>query len=421
MLTGLVWEQNTQEGNLTSAKLPLQPDGGWTGKDWSGLLREKDAAEATWFHQSLPYYAPTPLHELQNQAKDLQVDKIFIKDESTRFGLDSFKVLGVSYAVALALAKYKRLDTTGLTFSSLCAALWADPQKVTFFAATDGNHGKGLAWIARQLHQNAKIFMPAGSSPRRMEAIRREGASAHITDLNYDECVQKTARLAAETPDAVFVQDTAWEGYTEIPTGIMLGYGTLIREALEQMKNEYSCEPSHVFVQAGVGSLAGAIQSYLLGRFPENPPKVIVVESSSADCFLRSQKNGVYTPVNLSLEPPTVMAGLSCGESSLIGRSILERHAAAFVSIPDRITAAGMRILAAPLRGDPAIVSGESGAAGFAAMWEILSNPECHPLKDALGINTESRILCISTEGATDPDRYRQIVWGGELPYENPL
>ena len=421
MQTGLVWEQNIQKENPASGKQVCVADEVGTDSDWSGLLEEKDTAEAYQFHRSLPHYAPTPLHELRNQAKDLQVGGIFIKDESTRFGLDSFKVLGVSYAAAHALAKYKRLDTSGLTFSSLCAALWADPQKVTFFAATDGNHGKGLAWIARKLHQNAKIYMPAGSSPRRMEAIRREGAIALITDLNYDACVQQTARLAAKTPDSVFVQDTAWEGYTEIPAGIMLGYGTLIREALEQMKNEHGCEPSHVFVQAGVGSLAGAVQSYLLGRFPENPPKVIVVESSSADCFLRSKKNGVYTPVNLSLEPPTVMAGLSCGESSLIGRSILERHAAAFVSIPDRITAAGMRILAAPLRGDPAIVSGESGAAGFAAMWEILSNPECRPFKDALGINTESRILCISTEGATDPDRYRQIVWGGELPYENPL
>lgn len=386
---------------------------------WSNLLSTEEVEKAYMFHKSFPQYSPTPLVSLKKLAAHLNVGNIFVKDESYRFGLNSFKVLGGAYAIGRYMAETQNKDISELSYEKLTSPSFQNHyEQTTFFTATDGNHGKGIAWAAKQLHQKAVVYMPVGSSLERMNHIKAEGASVTITDMNYDECVTMTARLAEQTPNAVLMQDTAWDSYTKIPSWIMLGYGTMLKEACDQMLMNSDCLPTHVFIQAGVGSLAGAVQSYLINKFPQNPPKVIVVESASASCYFRSEKNKKYAPVNLSEEPATVMAGLSCGEASTIGWNILTNHSDTFISIPDKIAATGMRILAAPCKGDTPIISGESGVAGFAAFWEIVSNPEYKELQNTLGIDSNSNILCFSTEGNTDAANYNQIVWEGKFPYK---
>ena len=218
---------------------------------------------------------------------------------------------------------------------------------------------------------------------------------------------------AAKTPHGVVVQDTAWEGYEEIPSWIMQGYGTMAMEADTQL-HEDGCEaPTHVFIQAGVGSLAGAVQGYFANRYPENPPIVTVVESDMADCLYQGAKAGDGAPRNVGGDMQTIMAGLACGEPNIISWDILKNHVKAFVSCPDWVSEKGMRMLAAPIKGDRPVTSGESGAVTFGLLAAIMTMPELADLKEALQLNEQSRVLLFSTEGDTDPDRYKAIVWEG--------
>lgn len=247
-----------------------------------------------------------------------------------------------------------------------------------------------------------------------LNALAEElGADASITGFNYDD----TVRLATEMQDRngwVLVQDTAWDGYEEIPGWIMEGYTTMAAEITEQLHGE---KPTHVFLQAGVGAMSGALSAYFASLYGEEErPVITIVEPDRADCIFRTAEANDGKLHNVTGDMDSIMAGLCCGEPCTIGWEILKDHADHFISMPDPVAAEGMRILGNPLPGDPRVISGESGAATLGLVAEVLRNPDRKELKEALGLDRESRILCISTEGDTDHENYRRIVWDGLYP-----
>jgi diaminopropionate ammonia-lyase len=366
------------------------------------------------FHQSFPQYGVTPLASLQGMAKELGLAALCVKDESYRFGLNAFKVLGGSFAMARYIAGQIGRDVRETDYHYLTSdRLKQEFGQATFFTATDGNHGRGVAWAAKRLGQKAVVHMPKGSVQIRFDNIASEGAQVTIEDVNYDDCVRIAAREAAETPHGVVVQDTAWEGYEDIPAYIMQGYGTMAREAADQFEAQAGAAPTHVFVQAGVGSLAGAVQGYFANRYPQNPPVVTVMEAEAADCLYRGALAGDGSLRVVEGDLATIMAGLACGEPNTISWDILRNHTGFFVSCPDWVSAKGMRMLGAPVKGDPQVISGESGAVGMGVISAIMQNPAYAALKAALGLDEHSRVLLFSTEGDTDPENYRRIVWDG--------
>jgi diaminopropionate ammonia-lyase len=211
----------------------------------------------------------------------------------------------------------------------------------------------------------------------------------------------------------VIVQDTAWDGYEKIPSWIMQGYGTMSAEAADQLRSLEVNRPTHIFVQAGVGSLASSVVGYFSNLFPHNPPKFVIVEAGAADCLYRGAVAADGKPRIVGGDLTTIMAGLACGEPNTIGWDILRNHADAFLSCPDWVSAKGMRMLAAPLKGDPAVTSGESGAVGMGAVATIMQDDSYSELRSALGLGSDSQVLVYSTEGDTDPERYREVVWDG--------
>ena len=379
------------------------------------LMSLEEAGKARAFHKSFPQYDRTPLTALEHMAEFLGLGRLYVKDESYRFGLNAFKVLGGSYAMARFIAKETGRDVSELPYSVLTSEeLKKEFGQATFFTATDGNHGRGVAWAANRLGQQAVVHMPKGTTRARLENIAREGAQVDIQELNYDDCVRLAAREAAETPRGVIVQDTAWEGYEEIPSWIMEGYGTMAMEAGEQL-NEQGCErPTHVFVQAGVGSLAGAVVGYFTNLYPDNPPTFVVVEADVAACLYKGAAAGDGKPRIVDGDMQTIMAGLACGEPNTISWDILKNHVKVFIAAPDWVAAKGMRMLAAPIKGDAPITSGESGAAPFGALAAMMTMEEYADLRNDIGLDENSKVLLFSTEGDTDPDRYKNIVWEGK-------
>ena len=370
--------------------------------------------KARTFHESFPQYTTTPLAKLDKMADFLGLGEVYVKDESYRFGLNAFKVLGGSFAMARYIAKETGKDVSELPYSVLTSnALREEFGQATFFTATDGNHGRGVAWAANKLRQKAVVHMPIGTTQTRLENIRKEGAQVDITDMNYDDCVRLAAKEAAETPRGVVVQDTAWDGYEEIPAWIMQGYGTMASEASEQLKTNGVERPTHVFVQAGVGSLAGAMVGYFTNLYPDNPPTFVVVEADVAACLYKGAKAGDGGIRIVDGDMQTIMAGLACGEPNTISWDILKNHVNTFVSAPDWVAAKGMRMLSAPIKGDPQVTSGESGAAPFGVLACIMMMDEYKELRDQLGLGKDSKVLLFSTEGDTDPERYKNIVWNG--------
>ena len=381
------------------------------------LMSEENVKKANEFHRSFPQYSVTPLQNLSSLAKYLGVKNIFCKDESYRFGLNAFKVLGGSYAMGRYIAKEVGRDISELPYNVLSSdKLREEFGQATFFTATDGNHGRGVAWAANRLGQKAVVRMPKGTTKTRFDNIAKEGATVTIEEVNYDDCVRMAAAEAAKTEHGIIVQDTAWDGYEEIPSWIMQGYGTLVLEADQQLKEMGVERPTHVFVQAGVGSLAGAVVGYFAHKYRDNPPIMTVCEASAADCLYRSAVAKTGNLVNVTGDLQTIMAGLACGEPNIIGWDILRNHVSAFVSCPDWVAAKGMRMLAAPVKGDPKVISGESGAVGMGVISTIMEDDEYKELRDALELNRDSKVLMFSTEGDTDPDKYKKIVWGGEYP-----
>ncbi len=378
------------------------------------IMDLKNVKSAMNFHKSFPQYSVTPLVRLKELAELCGIKEIFVKDEAWRFGLHAFKVLGGSFAMARHIAKTTGRDISELTYEKLTSPeLKEETGELTFFSATDGNHGRGVAWSANKLGQKSVILMPKGSAKMRLDNILREGAKATIEEENYDECVRMAAKLAEDTQGGVMVQDTAWPGYEEIPAWIMQGYGTMAMEADNQMEDLNTNPPTHVIVQAGVGSLAGAVVGYFANKYPDNPPIFIVAESDQADCLYRSALTGDGSIKIVDGDMQTIMAGLACGEPNTSSWQILKDKVSVFVSCPDWVAARGMRILGMPVRGDSVIISGESGAVTTGLLAYAMMDEEMKPMREAMKLDKDSRVLLFSTEGNTDRENYRHILWDG--------
>lgn len=374
------------------------------------LFSRQQAQQARHFHQKIVGYEPTPLYALKSLAALFGVSTILVKDESQRFGLNAFKMLGGAYAIAQLLCEKYHLDINVFSFATFKAST---KEKMTFATTTDGNHGRGVAWAAQQLGQNAVIYMPKGSAQERVDAILRLGARCIVTEMNYDDTVRFTMQTARQNGWEV-VQDTAWEGYTKIPTWIMQGYATLADEAVEQMAAMGIARPTHVFLQAGVGAMAGGVLGYLVDVFGARDLHSVIVEPELADCLYRSGVKGQI--VNVGGSMATIMAGLACGEPNPLGWDILRNCATQFISCQDAVAALGMRVLGNPLGTDPRVISGESGAVGLGILCAVHFHPQREALMNKLGLDSHSVVLVISTEGDTDVKHYREVVWEGKYP-----
>lgn len=370
------------------------------------------AKRAMAFHKSFPEYKVTPLVNLRNLAKELGVKCIYVKDESYRFGLNAFKVLGGSYCIGTYIAEMLGVDISELSYDKIVSKeVKARLGEITFVTATDGNHGRGIAWTTNKIGQKSVVYMPRGSAQERLNNIKALGSDAFITDLNYDDAV-RLAEARSNENGWVMVQDTAWEGYNKIPNWIMQGYMTMALEAVEQLKSE---NPTHIFLQAGVGAMAGAIAGFFTNLYSvEERPVIVIVEPNKADCVYRTAEKGEIRTVKGDMN--TIMAGLACGEPCTIGWDVLKNSAEHFISMPDYIAAKGMRILGNPIGDDLKVISGESGAATLGFVAEVMQNESMDFLRKHIGLNEDSKILCFNTEGDTDQSNYRRIVWDGLYP-----
>lgn len=362
------------------------------------------------FHHSFEEYQPTRLLSLDSFADRVGVEQIIVKDESDRMGLEAFKVLGGSYAITRALYRKFAIENDRLDFLFLKERLETEAEKPTIICATDGNHGRGVAWTAQQLGCRAMVYMPEGSVEARVEAIRTHGAEVTVVDGNYDSAVELAEREAYEK-NWLLVQDTSGKGYSETPLWILQGYLTIMDEIFEEWEGD---TPTHIFVQCGVGSFPASVFGYFEERFGSARPKFVLVEPDKAACCYLSMMMGGTEPRSLPGHPDTIMAGLNCNTPSHLAWPILRDHCDFFVTCPDEVTKRGMRLLASPAGDDPFIESGESGAV-TAGLVDVLLTEERHrSTAESLGLSTNSRVLLFSTEGATDPEAYDRIVNRGQ-------
>jgi diaminopropionate ammonia-lyase len=350
-----------------------------------------------------PGYALTPLCALRGLARTVGVGAIWYKDEGYRFGLGSFKALGGAYAVLRALqsevaTRRGRIpsssDLRGTAFRQITEA-------VTVTTATDGNHGRSVAWGAQMFGCRSVVYVPASCSAARAAAICSYGAQVVRTETAYDGAVRQCAEDARRF-GRVVISDTAWNGYTEVPRTVMHGYTLAAKETAEQFPA--GVVPTHVFIQAGCGGFAAAAFSCLQAQMASKP-RFIVVEPETAACVYASAHAGKLAPAEGNVH--SIMAGLDCGEASLVAWRILSRGADAFMTVPDSVTAQCMRLLAFAPYGDRPIVAGESAIAGLAAL--LLANRDAQT-RAALGLSSESIVLLFGSEGATDPEIYERIV-----------
>lgn len=376
------------------------------------FLRVGGVAQAYRFHQSIPTYGVTPLVPMTALARELGIKNILVKDESKRFGLNAFKGLGGSYAIFRVVCERFHLDPEKLTFSDLqTPEMRKQLERVVFITATDGNHGKGVAWTAGLLGCKAVVLMPKGSSPVRAQAIRDAGgAEVTITELGYDDTVRLASRMARDN-DWTLVQDTSWKGYEKIPQWIVQGYTTLAMEAARQAE-ALNAVPTHVFLQAGVGAMAGGVLGFLADYYSGKRPVFSVVEASTIACIFASAKAADGEPHAVEESGQTIMAGLNCGEPCTVTWPVLRDFSNFYFSCPDYISAEGMRIY----KNSAGIVSGESGAVTLGLLVQLLRDAALADIKKEMNLGPDSVALLLSTEGDTDPECYAEIVNNGMYP-----
>jgi diaminopropionate ammonia-lyase len=368
------------------------------------------------FHRQIPGYRISPLKGLTQLAQKLGVEGIWVKDESARLNLGSFKVLGGSFAIYQLLRRRLGLEDKELSFSDLTSGPLRDKVgEITFAAATDGNHGRGVAWSAAQMGFKSVIYVHKLTSAARIQAIERNGARVEIIDGTYDDAVRQINQDAQQHGWEV-ISDTAWEGYEDIPKWVMQGYTTMLSEAQEQLASQGIIKPTHIFVQAGVGSLAAATIGFYDNLFGRERPVSVVVEPTTAACLYLSAQKGDGKPHSFPGELDTIMAGLACGDPNPLAWRMLYDCADYFAICPDYVAAKGMRVYGVPLAGDPFIVSGESGAVTLGALMHILEYQGEQTLREKLGLGPDSQILLINSEGNTSPDDFRHVVWEGGIP-----
>ncbi|MCP1632159.1 diaminopropionate ammonia-lyase [Kerstersia gyiorum] len=372
-------------------------------------FRRADAQIRRW-----PGYCPTPLRDLAGLAQAAGVRQILYKQEAHRFGLGSFKALGGAYAVSRLLLRElgQRLGRDDLGIDDLLSGKYRETtQDITVTCATDGNHGRSVAWGAERFGCQCVIYIHATVSEGRKTAIESYGAQVVRTPGNYDDSVRQAAEDAARLGRFV-VSDTSYPGYMEVPKDVMQGYGVMADEALQQLtQSEDGGLPTHVFLQGGVGGLAAAVCAHFWEQLGTRRPRFIVVEPDKAACLYESAKAG--KPVAVHGELDTVMAGLACGEVSLLAWEILHPGVQAFLTVDDEAALDTVRLLADSPYGDAPLVAGESAVAGLAGALAALADPAA---RQALGLDANSRVLLFGSEGATDPVLYEQIV--GRKPAE---
>jgi diaminopropionate ammonia-lyase len=351
---------------------------------------------------SLRRNVPTPLHSLPALAAELQLGAIHLKDEGFRLGLGSFKALGGAYAVVrLVLEEAARRLGRPVDFDAMSSPqVRAVAAGMTVTCATDGNHGRSVAQGAQFIGARAVIFVHGGVSESRVAAIARFGAQMVRVAGTYDDSVAEAARVGAQRGWTV-VSDTSWPGYERIPGLVMQGYTAIVREALRALP----APPTHVFVQAGVGGVAAALAAHLAIVLGDKRPTFVVVDPARAACIFETARAG--HPVKIPHGEPTVMAMLECYEPSPVAWRVLARVADAFMTVEDADAVAVMNRLARPAGDDPPIVAGESGGAGLAGAIRAATDPA---IRAKLGLDGASRVFAVITEGATDPQRYAELV-----------
>ncbi len=370
--------------------------------DQNAILNDQSFQNACDLIRTWDGYEPTPLHDLQALSNQIGVDSIAYKDESQRFGLGSFKALGGAYAVARLLhAKVKGLGSQDIPLSNVVNRLHDDiVQNITVCCATDGNHGRSVAWGAQTFGCKCVIFIHETVSESRKQAIESYGAKVIRCNGNYDDSVREAQTTAAQNNWFV-VSDTSYPGYMDVPKDVMQGYELMAFEAFEQLEKP----PTHIFIQTGVGGMAAAVAAHAKRRWGNNRPRIILADPDKSACWVDSFRAG--KPKAVSGELHTLMAGLACGEVSALAWRILVDHGDAAMSVPDSAAIDMMRRLANPEPDDMPIVAGESAVAGLAALFAAVEDKEA---AEILSLNKDSRILLFGTEGDTDSELYASLV-----------
>ncbi|WP_156890561.1 diaminopropionate ammonia-lyase [Sporosarcina ureae] len=384
------------------------------GSNQNDFLTVQTAEEVSRFFRTVEEYLPSSLVSLDNLAERLGIKKVYVKDESNRMGLNAFKVIGGLYGISKILCDELKVDLNEIDFDYLLSSDVHEKIKdFVFISATDGNHGKGIAWMAKKLGCKCVIYMPKNTVASRVEAIESLGGTVHVTDVNYDDTLRQVEKISNEN-NWYHVQDQAWDDYIEIPNWISEGYMLIAHEAREQMLEDGTTAPTHIMTQAGAGSFAFGIAGYFTDAYKENKPHMTILEPENAACYFESVRKGSYTTVSGDLE--TIMAGLSVGEPNTEAWKTLQSVTDAYITLPDYVSARGMRVLSSPLGDDQRIISGESGAANAVGLLSLLNCADGKKMRDALQLNEESVVLVFNTEGNTDPEGFENIIWGGHYP-----
>lgn len=368
----------------------------------AGTARDGDPLAA---HRRLPGYAPTPLVSCPDIAAGLGVGAVWAKDESRRLGLPSFKVLGASYAVCRVLAQRLGAEPAWATIGDFRAAL-APLGRLTLTAATDGNHGRAVAWMARLLGADAVIYVPRGTAPARIAAIESEGARVTVVAGDYDAAVRRSALDASDT--CIVVSDTSWPGYTRVPAWVSDGYTTIMGELGDQFAAAGAAAPDLVAIPVGVGALASAVVRHYKSGLAGPAPFLLGVEPSGARCVQESLRAGTLTTV--PGPHASIMAGLNCGTPSRTAWPFLRRGLDAMVAVGDDWARRAMRALA-----EAGVVAGETGAAALAGLLAVCRTPDGAPVRAAARLGARSSVLLLCTEGATDPAAWERVT-GRPLP-----
>ncbi len=344
------------------------------------------------FHAGMPGYSATPLLDCPQLAAELGVARLLVKDESSRLGLPSFKMLGASFATARAIQREWLGGTAELSIDALATAMTSMPGR-GLAAATDGNHGRGVARMAALLGLTCAIFVPAGTAASRIADIESEGATVEVVPGSYDDAIARSASAAG--PNTLVISDTSWEGYTATPADVIVGYSTMFREIDVALAESGYPAPDLVSLQAGVGSFAAAGLQHYRPTADVRTPRTVIAEPTAADCLLRSAEAAELTGAP---GPHTsAMAGLNCGLPSLLAWPVVYAATDVYVSIDDEFAYRAMRALA-----ENGVVAGESGAAGLGALFAVAGSAD----RTTVGLTPEATVLVINTEGATDPVNY---------------
>lgn len=375
-----------------------------TGNAAHRVLTAEDFATARAEITAWDGYEPTPLLSMSALAERIGVDTVLYKHEGPRFGLGSFKALGGAYAALRVLQREVSAETgTEVSLADIRTGKHQDAvAKITLVSATDGNHGRSLAWGCQRFGAPCRIYIHAEVSEGRAQAMRDLGADVIRIAGDYDASVD-LAKSEAEANGWFVVSDTSWPGYTDPPRDVMAGYGVMTEEINEALTEA----PTHVFMQGGVGGLAAGVAAGLRQYWGDAAPRVVIVEPDLAACLFESAKTG--RPTGVAITEETIMAGLSCGEPSPLAWEILAEEATDFLTIPENVVAPTVRLLARPLRTDTALEAGESAVAGLAALIAARRDAD---LSAALGLDMGSRVLLIGSEGVTDPAIFQMIMEG---------